>query len=194
VTPAEFGAAVDAATAEDPLILTLDTNAVFDRKLVYLAEAVNRSRCSEAVKLRLNPLVFVERNCHERRYWHERGETFEPHIVRNYLQSVGVEVPAFDLDTADRASATLVEWHPTKDQWTAAKWARVCELYGVASDEKEAPSRQISATVDWFIAATVERSVVLVTDDKGTEFSKVERRVTYKTARETFVSRREPSP
>ncbi len=183
MTPSEFANELAAATAERPLILTLDTNAVFGKKLVKLAEEINRWGTASdrvgALKLRVNPLVFVERNVRERR---KHGDRFNPKTVLEFLASSGVEVPPFDLEMADRASATLVSWHPEKDDWTRAKWERVCELYGVKSDAKSVPTRQISATVDWFIAGAVESDAVLVTDDTGAEFKKVERRVTYAVA------------
>lgn len=183
MTPSEFASELAAATAQRPLILTLDTNAVFEEKLVTLAEHLSiwadAYRRSGAVKLRLNPLVFVERNVQERR---KRKERFDPTTVRTWLASKDIEVPPFDLETADRASAMLVGWHATKDDWKSAKWERVCQLYGGSSASKLAPGRQISATVDWFIAAAIEREAVLVTDDTGVEFKKVERRVTYAVA------------
>ncbi len=187
MTPSEFASELAAATAQRPLILTLDTNAVFEDKLITLADHLSiwadAYRRSGAVKLRLNPLVFVERNVQERR---KRKESFDPDTVRTWLASKDIEVPPFDLETADHASATLVTWHATKDDWKRAKWERVCELYGGSSATKSPPGRQISATVDWFIAAAIERDAVLVTDDTGVEFKKVERRVTYAVARDAF--------
>ncbi len=190
MTPSEFASELAAATAERPLVLTLDTNAVFGKKLIRLMEQINRwgvvvDRVG-AIRVRLNPLVFVERNVHERRVQLEKKKEFEPRKVREWLESKDIEVPPFDLETADRASATLVTWHATKDDWKSAKWERVCELYGGTSAATSPPGRQISATVDWFIAAAIERDAVLVTDDTGVEFKKVERRVTYAVARDAF--------
>lgn len=190
MTPSDFADALAAATAERPLTLTLDTNAVFGKKLIELMEQINQWGAAldrvGAIRVRLNPLVFVERNVHERREQLKKKKAFEPRKVREWLESKDIEVPPFDLETADRASATLVTWHATKDDWKRAKWERVCELYGGTSAATSPPGRQISATVDWFIAAAIERDAVLVTDDTGVEFRNVERRVTYEVAREAF--------
>ncbi len=183
MTKDELTLALSAATPVDPLVMMLDTNAVAFNKVLTLADAVNSwstsTRRHGALLLRVSPLVFAERNAQERR---RLADDFDPKRVWQTLASKAIGVLTFDPLTADFVSETLARWFPNGDSWQDAKWERVREMYGDSNPPKLRPARQISATVDWFIAASVPKGSVLVTDDRGSEFARVERSVTYKAA------------
>ncbi len=192
MTRDELRDALQNATPEQPVVLFLDTNAVYLRRLVDLANAASlwRDRANEPGVLRLcvSPFVVAERNAQERRRQRTLGRDFQSAKVWEFLESKGVDVPAFDRATADAVSERLDRWFPDDDMWRSAKWARVCDLYGTPRDSaKPAPkNRQISATIDWFIAASSHDDWILVTDDAGDEFAHVARKVRYQVAFDTI--------
>lgn len=170
---------LDSATDESPLHLWLDTSAVHGSRTLVLGDEVSHWRerrgAAGAVELHISPFVFVERNAQERR---RQGQRFDPKKVWTTLASKGIHVDVFDGEAADLASSRLAKWFPSDEDWDQEKWVRICEIYGVA---KAAPSRHVSATVDWFISATVPQAWVVVTDDRGGEFQRVDAAVEFAT-------------
>lgn len=192
MTSDELRDALQNATGEQPVVLFLDTNAVYLRRLVELANEASRWRDRankpDVLRLCVSPIVCAERNAQERRWQRTLGRDFRSAKVWEFLASKGVDVPAFDRAIADAVSERLDRWFPDDDMWRSAKWERVCDLYAPAEDSpKPTPKhRQISATVDWFIAASSHDDWILVTDDAGDEFARVARKVRYQVAFETI--------
>lgn len=188
MTPSELAALAQSAR-ETPLTLLLDTNAVAFRRLLKLADAVAQWQLAfpgAALRLCISPLVFAERNAQERR---QRGRDFKLAQVQQTLESKCIEIAPFDAQTADRTSERLADWFPTQDQWREAKWECTRKLYGEEGAPKPRPGRHLSATVDWYIAASVPDGAVLVTDDTGVEFARVQRTISYASAVAAFAVR-----
>ena len=178
LTKSDLLARLEDASEESPLVFWLDTSAVYGARVLTLGDAASawRDRHGDragGLQLHITPLVFVERNAQERR---TRGATFDSQIVWSTLESKQIQVATLDPVAADTASAALATWFPTTREWNNAKWERICAMYG---ETKPAPSKHLSATVDWMIVGSAPTGCVVITDDQGKEFAGVGDRASY---------------
>jgi hypothetical protein len=160
-------------------VVALDSNVVYGRRLLHLADAVNRLRDGPlrlSIQLVIPALVHAEHLAQERR----RRPDFDPAKVRAALTSkgFGVDGPhhivAFGEEDAEGYGAWSQGLFPTRAAWEEAKRRRCFEMLGLPP---AASNPRCSATVDWFIAAQAEaRGWWLVPDDAGPEFQELRRR------------------
>lgn len=185
LTKSDLLARLANASKESPVLFWLDTSAVYGTRALTLGDAASdwRERHGDragGLLLHITPLVFVERNAQERR---KRGVDFDAELVWSTLESKQIQVATLDSVAADTVSAALATWFPTKTGWNDAKWERVCAMYG---ETKPAPSKHLSATVDWMIVGSAPKGCVVVTDDHGKEFTRVGDRASYATVLEAI--------
>jgi hypothetical protein len=102
-----------------------------------------------------------------------KGSSFNLELVRNPLKSKGVDVLAFDEESAELASGELAQWCADSEVWRQRKKQHCLSALGLA----DAPGHGL-ATIDWLLATEAEaRGWLLVTDDQGPEFADVDRKV-----------------
>ena len=160
--------------------LAVDTNAVFGRRLLQLADQVNRLReppTAFPVVLVIPALVHAEHLAQVR----PKRADFSAEVAQAALISKGFgadgphRIAAFNASDAEASAAILARW--TLTDWPLAKQRRCAAMLGVPLPEK---AGRCSATVDWFIAAQAEaQGWLLITDDGGPEFQGHTRRSTY---------------
>ncbi len=132
------------------------------------------------VKMRVSALVHVE-VLFDLRQTH--GSDFDASKASSGLANTGLLVRDFDLRAAETCARVLGGWFPTSGEWAAEKRARLVRAMGLEpKDPQPSRSRHFPATVDSFIAAQAEGDDdILITNDKGSEFDRVKRKVDVET-------------
>lgn len=150
--------------------LALDSNVVFGRGLLDLADLVNRLNESDAPELRLviPALVHGEHLLQEQE---TRGGKFQLAKALMTLQQKNVAVVAYEQSDAEDFATWMHNQFPTPEARYGARWTR---LLGPSAEPK---TTKCPATTDWHIAGQARaRRWVCVTDDGGGEFAGLERK------------------
>lgn len=149
----------------------LDSNAVWDTRLLGLADLINRVDSIGAgppVRLVIPALVHGEHLVQER----EKRPQFDLRLPLQTLADKRVTVVSYEQHDAEHFSEWLHEQFPTRQQRHQGRWLRLL------GGEANLPDRPCPATNDWHISAqAVGRNWICVSDDTGPEFQGVDRKV-----------------
>lgn len=172
--------------------VALDSNAVFGKQLLSLADVVNQHNVAHPaarIGLMIPLVVHAEHLAQEVRRF---GLSFDLKLPLEALRSKGFEDPAsphrlvaFEQKDADEYAQWLGTTFPRREDWNRAKRAQCAKMLGVQAPPSSGPC---SATSDWLIAAQVRaRGWILITQDRGVEFQAVDRKTTARQLQEAIV-------
>lgn len=162
-------------------VLAFDANALCGfRRLGKLCEVVNQLR---QAPVSLDIHLYVPALAHAEVLFDIRqdmGPAFHAKRVVQGLIDLGLVIQPFEERHAERAAEWLGEAYPSTEAWYAAKKQRFIKSLGL--DEKKTASnvtgKKCAATVDFYIAAhAAQEGWILVTDDGGPDFEKIERKI-----------------
>lgn len=166
--------------------LTMDTNVVSGggnrfRRYIKIVQAVKNLNARferpgrDPIEVAVSALIHFEVMFDLRQV---HGLSFDPARISSGLANAGLLVRDFDRAAAERVASVLARWFPESEEWAAEKRGRFLRAVGLDAEDHRYRNRGFPATVDWPIAAQAESDDhILITNDKGTEFKRVRRRV-----------------
>lgn len=164
-------------------VLAFDTNAAAGhRRLFGLCDIMERLKeASDPLLLHrcIPALAHAEMVFHLRHSLRGRNSPYSVEVVRKGLSDKGLSVEPFGVEDAEAAADFLDSQFTSPEAWRLAKRQRYVDALRLSpEDANRASGKRCAATVDWYIAAHVDRrGWILVTSDSGPEFQGVTLRI-----------------
>ncbi|MCP4698275.1 MAG: hypothetical protein GY862_15685 [Gammaproteobacteria bacterium] len=165
---------------ESEISIAFDTNAMFNdvqfTELCGDISRINEGRKGEKSIKIIVPAPAHTEKLHDLRQRH--GNIYDHQIIVNGLKRKGVVISAFESRHAEVVAGLIGERYSTRRKWQDFKRKRCIECLGLNEKNLEAvpgTGRNCGATIDWLIAGYSEECL-LVTDDTGQEFERIERK------------------
>jgi predicted nucleic acid-binding protein len=170
------------------VVLAFDTNAIFGNHandpFIQLCNAINRlNRIRDPRRIRkvIAAPVYMEK-LHDLRQGHRN---YDHQKIEQFLEDKQIDVMPFLEAHAEHVAGLLGELYPTPENWHEFKRQRCLSCLRLPDDlAHKAPGngKHCGATIDWLVAGHADaEGHVLVTDDRGDEFERVQRKARLET-------------
>ena len=164
--------------------LLLDTNALWSiKRLRRLCNCVQRLNEARTADDRIQ--LYVSAASHAEKLFdlaQENRDRYDERLINQGLERMGLTIVAFDRAHAAATATLLGSTYPDRTAWHQAKRKQCMACLGIDENKLPVPvlgsGKGCGATIDWLIAGhAMAAGCILVTDDRGVEFRRVERRV-----------------
>lgn len=171
------------------VVLAFDTNAIFGNhandpfsQLCNAINRLNRIRDPRRIRKVVSAPVYMEK-LHDLRQGHRN---YDHQKIEQFLEEKQIDVMPFLGAHAEHVAGLLGELYPNTNDWRAFKRQRCLSCLRLPGDlhhKATGDGERCGATIDWLVAGHADaEGHVLVTDDRGDEFKRVQRQVTFDVA------------
>ncbi len=164
------------------LTITFDTNALHgDIRFFNICDKIDNinNKLKYDIKIVISSLAYTEKLFHLKR---QHKEKYDISLINQVLEHKKVNIVPFEYRHAEAVAEWIGTQFPNKKKWQNKKRQESIECLGI--NEKSCnidpdAGKKCGARIDWLIAGYAHtEDYLLITDDKGKEFEKVEKKTT----------------